>query len=118
LIEHFWTFGGNFFFYGTFFSYMVFLLLFTRSHWWETAMGKHVFVFMLVFAVLFGLGIVSRVVSPEWFAAHAAALRFWCFFATFVVGWWRVGLLIVAQSFNPEKAMRPAGTPTEEDVHG
>jgi len=105
LIEHALTFGGNFFFYGTFFSYVVFLIAFCFSHWWSTPMGRHVFFFMLVLAVVFGLGIASRVLGREWFDVHRAALTFWSFLATFLVGWWRVVLLLIALAFKPEEVI-------------
>ena len=99
-------FGGNFFFYGTFFSYVVFLVVFCFSRWWRSPMGQHVFAFMFVLAVLFALGIARRVTGSAWFDEHRVALSFWSFFATFLVGWWRVLMLIKTQMFRPEETFR------------
>jgi hypothetical protein len=90
-------------------------VIFTRSHWWRTSMGRHVFSFMMVLAILFGLGILRRVIGPEWFEAHREALWFWSFFATFVVAWWRVLLLVIAQGFNPDPE-HPTSVPNGKRV--
>jgi hypothetical protein len=107
LIDHIFQYGGNFFFYGTFFSYVVFLVVFTLSHWWRSPMGQHVFFFMLVLAVLFGLGIARRIFGGAWFDEHRLAITFWSFAATFFVGWWRVVILIVARMIKPEQLVLP-----------
>ena len=89
---------------------LFFCVLFTKSKWWRTAIGRHIFVFMAVPTVLMGLGILRNFTlavtgSTAWFDAHRDALVFWCYLAMAGVVWWRFIILIVAQRFEPEKVM-------------
>jgi hypothetical protein len=102
--------AGDLLFYVTFIGYVSFCVLFTRSHWWRTAIGRHIFAFMFVPTVLMGLGAFRRLTlaitgSAAWFDAHRDELVFWSYAAMAAVVWWRFIILIIAQKFQPEKAM-------------
>jgi hypothetical protein len=104
--------AGDLLFYATFVGYVAFCVLFTKSRWWLTAIGRHIFVFMAVPTVLMGLGILRRFTlfvtgSAAWFDAHRVSLTFWCYLAMAAVVWWRFIILVVAQRFDPESAMVP-----------
>lgn len=99
--------AGDLLFYATFLGYVAFCVLFTKSHWWRTAIGRHIFAFMLVPTVLMGLGIFRRLTlwvtgSAAWFDAHRDGIVFWSYLALGAVVWWRLIILIIAQRFEPE----------------
>ena len=106
--------AGDIFFYATFVGYLTFIIAFFWSHWWRSAIGQHVFAFMFVPTVLFGLGIARRLIGDTWFEAHRDALVFWSYLAMAIVVWWRVVILIAAQRFDSKAASLRELTPRSD----
>jgi len=104
---------NNFLFYGVFFGYLFFVLVYgIGSPWWKSEMGVHIMSFMAVFFILMALGIVKRLSGDAWFDAHQVVLKFISFLLMFATVWWRNVILVRAQQWKgdlPSEVQRAHG---------
>jgi len=91
---------NNFLFYGIFFGYLFFVLVYGfGSDWWRSEMGIHIMSFMVVFFVLMSIGLTARLTGDAWFDAHRVIIQFWSFLGMFGTVWWRNVILVKAQMY-------------------
>ncbi len=88
------------------------VLAYSRVPWWRTDIGRHLFSYMAIVAVLCWLGVIRIVFGPPWFDALRTAL-----FALFpIVTWWRLVLIVKEQRETARRALR--GRRRAEKTHG
>ena len=81
-----------------FVGFATFSLLYAlRSPWRSTAVGRNAMAFMVVCALLLGLGIWRLVLGDPWFNQHRDLLRLISYGLIVWVVWWRVWLLVKLQ---------------------
>jgi hypothetical protein len=69
------------------------VLAYARVPWWRTEIGRHLFTYMAIVALLTLLGTVRIVFHPPWFDALRTVT-----FALFpAVTWWRLALIVREQ---------------------
>jgi hypothetical protein len=70
------------------------VIVHSRVPWWQSVMGKHLFAYMLVFAIVLDLGVIKLVIGDSW---GFQLLRLATFIGVPIVMSWRLYLQIVAQ---------------------
>ena len=73
------------------------VLYFFRSDWRATSVGRNAMAFMLVGAVLLGLGLFRLAIGEEAFAVIRDPARIVSFLLINAVVWWRVRILVRLQ---------------------
>lgn len=73
----------------------VFVMLYSRVHWWKSPEGKHLMRFTTALALTFSLVVVFRVVRPDPLTGRALAVFLYGWIATELAV--RVGLLLRAR---------------------
>jgi hypothetical protein len=88
------------------------VLVYARVPWWRTEIGRHLFAYMAIVALLCSLGVVRIVFGPPWFDVLRTTL-----FAAFpIVTWWRFALIVKEQRETARRARR--GRRRADKTHG
>ena len=77
----------------------LFVVLYARVRWWESAEGRNVMLFMILVGCLSMIGIVRRMVGDD--PANFLATIAWT--AIGVIAFWRSVLLLRAQGFHHDR---------------
>lgn len=84
---------GNVLLVATWLPAVLAVAFYARVPWWRSAVGRHLFSYMLIVALVLTLGVVRIVWEPSWFWW----LRVGAFALFTAATWWRLALVISEQ---------------------